>query len=238
MVLYIVCFDLAAPLEAQKHQLRYWLAYLNSILCTASKPIPRHHINSKWRVLIVGTRADAISPNSVSDVTEWKKLFPGLPIISNIYKVSALLDSESTKDLFAVITTECTNLLDMHSKEVPNAYRDLWTALQVVPDFIITQDDISKLHPRWAKWEEKNDQKPLQRALLYLHSIGEIVLFGEGKVCTKPSMISEAMANFISHEHGHDVLVATNINCVRQLMSADNNKYSLHGSFLSSLITF
>jgi hypothetical protein len=83
----------------------------------------------------------------------------------------------------------------------------------------------------------------LLRALKHLHAIGQIVLFGDQKICTKPSVISQLMAKFISPTEVRNglflksdkdpvnLLTKTNIDCILGL-----NKSILHDEI--SLMTF
>ena len=49
-------------------------------------------------------------------------------------------------------------------------------------------------HKRWA------NEPVLKAALKYLHGIGEIVRFSEGRICLKPAHISQTLAKFVAPE--------------------------------------
>ena len=55
MALYLVCYDLAQPMNEQIKQVNYWLNFLNSSLDLPPPPVPE---DSKWNIMIIGTRSD------------------------------------------------------------------------------------------------------------------------------------------------------------------------------------
>ena len=50
---------------------------------------------------------------------------------------------------------------------------------------------------RWA------NERVLKDALEYLHAIGEIVRFSEGRICLKPAQISQTLAKFVAPDEHH-----------------------------------
>lgn len=212
MVLYTICYDLNSSSVEQNKQVQYWLSYLNSILCNA-KPIPATHAAAKWRILLVGTRSDiASSPTPCIDIASYRKAFPVLPIYHSLFAISTLKDKEQSHfgELCETIQSECRRILDTHSKQVPCTHKDLLELLQSSPHHIIKENEIPKLHKRWGK-----DKNTLEASLDHLHSIGEIVRFTEGRVCTKPSIISQILAKFIAPEdhvqESHTTFKKTNV---------------------------
>lgn len=87
---------------------------------------------------------------------------------------------------------------------------------------------VSHLRGRWP-------ESQLLPALHYLHAVGDIVLFQDGSVCTRPSEISDMMAQFISPElvqdqlpyitHGQaEILTTDQVGRMLQL-KADDKRY-------------
>lgn len=195
MVLYLICFDLGASAMEQNKQVEYWLGYLNSILCN-TKAIPPTHATSKWRVILVGTRADLSPFDSAIDVSSYRTVYPVLPLYHMLFSISTKegRNKYQLAELSETIHAECKRILDTHSSKVPCIYRDLLELLQSSPNHIINQNKIPNVHKRWTKESE------LEASLDYLHSVGEIVRFTEGRICIKPSMISQVLAKFIAPE--------------------------------------
>lgn len=213
----MVCFDLSLPPSEQQKQIEYWLNYLNSILYHAlrqfspsSAPTTTNHdVATKWKIIIVGTRADlnkhSTSSSSTNGFVESLSFanYPFLPVHNSIFHISTKKDTSffaSLADLCETIKTECLQILEEHTKHVPCAFQDLRDALQSSSQHILHESDIANIQPRWA------NEPLLAPALDFLQSIGEIVQFGEGRICTKPLVISQVLAKFIcSDEHREQV---------------------------------
>lgn len=194
MVLYTICFDLNAEPIEQLKQVEYWLSYLNSILCNA-KPIPPTHATAKWRIILVGTRADLAEsePKTPANIDNYRKAYPVLPIYHELFTISTKNDGdEQLASLCEALKVECKRILDIHSAAVPCAHKDLLQLVQASPKHIIHESDIPKVQIRW------DIENTLELSLDYLHSIGEVVRFTEGRVCIKPSIISQVLAKFIA----------------------------------------
>jgi len=198
MVIYVICYDLSAEPREQHRQLNYWLCYLNSILCT-SKPIPKTHASSKWKVFIVGTKADKKQPKSVDldDIEKYRAQFPIIPIHHECYHISTIegiqgIQGETLDSLCKAIPSECKRILDTHSNRIPCVVQDLDEFLKLSPKLILHQRDIEQCHKRWEK------DGVMEYPLDYLQSIGNIVRFSEGRICIKPQLISQVLAKFIA----------------------------------------
>lgn len=240
MVLYLVCFNLADPLSEQRKWIDYWLGYLHSLLCATSQPIPSDHALSKWRVILVGTKADRASTsilvptvasalaNSLASIAEesnaldvaiWKRKYSSLPIINEVFPISIIQggDNLMSSRLVSEIKEQVTCILDNHSTLVPYVHHDLWTVLKEINNPFISVESIRHIHKRWS------DPTVLYPSLEYLHSIGEILLFGGGtKVCTQPLKISQGISKFITHTHQQtSYLQDTSIRSIKEVDTED-----------------
>lgn len=233
MVLYLVCFDLGVPIAEQMQQIEYWLSYLQSVLCI-NKSIPQSYIESKWKIMIVGTRADLQPAQSQiihKDTTStYKQQFPDLPLFHDVFCISTNLRSSGgyqLQDLSAEIHRECLHILNNNNKKVPVSYSCLHEILQSSPEFIIRQSDIAAVCTMWS------DEDDLEAALAFLQSIGKLVRFGSGKICIKPSMISQVLAKFVAPEEHvkevHSLFTKTSIPSIFKLTTerANNNRYCI-----------
>lgn len=144
--------------------------------------------------------------------------FPLLPIYQKLFYISSKQESPfftKLNHLSEILKTECLQILDNHTKQVPCAFRDLWSALQSSPHHILHESDISKIQPRWAS------DPQLEHALDFLQAIGYVIRFGEKKLCTKPIIISQVLAKFISSdEHIHQlnpIFQKTNYESIRSI---------------------
>lgn len=192
MVLYLVCFDLSAPINEQRKQIHTWLHYLHSLLSRETYEAV-DLTTAKWRVLIVGTKADLQQEEGFTTTESWQKSFPEMPIFGDIISISTLVNDEKATHLHHIIQQECMKIMDNHSKLVPTAYR---LVLQDIKEInavnnIIQESDIPKHNHSW-----KSDL--LSNALAYLHAIGQIVYFTGGRICTNPEVVPRIMAKINS----------------------------------------
>lgn len=153
--------------------------------------------------------------------------------MEKIFHISTLKNPKSIKSLLKEIKLHCTTLLDKYTNNIPTSYQLLLEDITSVDchNHIMTLQTF-KDSPKGKNWT--SDPDLLMRALHHLHSIGQIVLFGDQLVCTDPSSISRIMAKFISpakvrysllkrdHENV-SLLTETNIVCILGL-----NKRYLH----------
>jgi hypothetical protein len=211
MSLYVLCIDLAAPTGEQRKQILSWLHYLHSILCNHTANSDNNTLaESKWKVLIVGTRSDLQQPSTPVDrlasTTPYQLKFPAIPLVDTLFHISTLRDPSSVELLLAEIQLQCATLLDQHCKMIPNSYKVLLhevTAIEALKH-IISIPSFQESSPN-SKWKQNPDL--MMRALRHLHAIGRIVLFGDQGICTNPSSISQLMAKFISPMEVRDSLL-------------------------------
>lgn len=194
MVIYVICFDLSASPDEQTLQIDSWLSYLNSLLCRETNISP-HHSNAKWKVMIAGTRADKQHPHTIllTSTLSFQQLFPAIPFHDNIYRFSTLHDPKSVKALYKAIVDQCNQIMDAHSNYLPTFYKMLKEDISLHSSPTDSVIAMSSLPTRWKENPEFTNQ-----ALQHLHSIGEIVMFGDDKICTNPEVLSKLMAKFIS----------------------------------------
>lgn len=191
MVLYLVCYDLAASRKEQFKQIYSWLAYLHSLLSSQSE------IKDKWKVIVVGTCSDLQQEGQDINNTElFQSFFPSLPLYNHVFHIT-ILDSLSISTLFTVIARECTSIMNKHSIKVLSEYRYLLDIIRSIPSptHILHKSTILE-HYTAERW--KDGKNIVEGGISFLHSIGEIVKFGDESVCVDPSAISKIMAKFIA----------------------------------------
>jgi hypothetical protein len=214
MSLYILCIDLAAPMAEQRKQILSWLQYLYSILCNHNAGYNNSSSNntlavdSKWKVIIVGTRSDLQQPSvgRLTSTTSYQLKFPAIPLVNKLFHISTLHDPLSVNLLLTEIQLQCATLLDLHCKMIPNSYKVLLHEVTAIEsqNNIISITSFQEFSPN-NQWKKNPDL--LMRALRHLHAIGRIVLFGDKRICTNPSAISQLMAKFISPMEVRDLLL-------------------------------
>lgn len=168
---------------------------------------------------MAGTRSDLQKDGfDITDTKVWQKQFPEVPMVNNIISISTKQNQESARQLFSVIETECTKIMDAHCKITPSAYKELLKDIKSIPstNHIINLSDILAYNTKWQR-----EEALLHRALRYLHAIGLIVFFTGDKVCTKPEVISQIMAKFISPQEVRNKLLWDNENQVKLLTQTD-----------------
>lgn len=195
---YVVCFDLSAPVNDQRRQISTWLQYLNSLLTinntTSSVPVST---NPSCSIILVGTKADLMGDkNVIKNARAYQQSFPSLHFVEKVHHISTLYNQASVRDLIVDIEGQCSRIMNEHTNLIPLSYQRLLkdissiesaspilpiTAIQSVPN---------------TKW--KKNPGLMKRGLTHLHSVGEIALFGEDKICKRPEEVSRLMAKFIS----------------------------------------
>src|SRR5271163_1772455 len=85
MVIYIVCYDFSASQEVRNEQRAYWLNFLQSTLSAPSST------NSKWQVLVTGTKSDKSDSHkdSYDPIPSWQQNWPNLPFHKQHFIVSS-----------------------------------------------------------------------------------------------------------------------------------------------------
>lgn len=148
----------------------------------------------KWKVIIAGTRADKQHPQTISlkSTQSFQQKFPSLPLTNQIFHFSALHNPKSVKALFEEIVNQCDSIMNSHTKLIPTYYAALNKNISSLGE----KDPIINISSLPKKW--KDSPEMTQRALHHLHSIGEIVIFGKDRICTRPEIISNLLAKFIS----------------------------------------
>jgi hypothetical protein len=155
---------------------------------------------------------------SLTNTTTIQHLFPSIPLVDHIYHISTLYDPESAKALLQELDTQCTLIMNTHSKFIPSPYRDLLEEITSMnsSNAIILTSVIQEL-PKWTK-----NPGLMFRALTFLHSVGAIALLGGGeRVCVRPHEISRVLAKFISPARVRDSLLLSEMNQV-MLLSTDD----------------
>jgi hypothetical protein len=225
MSLYVLCIDLAALPNEQRKQIQSWIQYLYSILCNHNDNSKAKSVdNRKWKVIIVGTRADlqqSTPEERLESTTAYQVRFPSIPLVDVIFHVSTLDKPASVDSLIAEINSQCTTLLNRHAK-IPSSYKELLREVTAMesPNHIITISSIQD-SAHGKRWKENPGL--MMRALRHLHAIGQIVLFGDQMICAKPSEISKLMAKFISPVKVRDSLLLSDDDRVNLLTKTDIN---------------
>lgn len=190
-----MCFDLSDELQGQINQIKYWLDYLNSFFCINSETSQK----SKWRVILVGTRADlSLQANSqplvaANPILQWQQTWASLPLHHEIIFTSQTSTS-SIDYLLDVVKLTCKEIMSKFATQVPTGFVSILKVLQLHTQSgrpFIRVDKLDQLIP--------NNQH-LQVGLQYLHAVGDIVMLPNGLICTDPSYVSQLMSNFISPE--------------------------------------
>lgn len=97
--------------------------------------------------------------------------------------------------------------MNEHMNLIPRSYQQLLKDISSVQSSssILLVSSIQLLpNTRW-----KDNVDLMKRGLTHLHSIGEIVLFGEDKICNRPEEVSRLMAKFISPTEVRNVLLCS-----------------------------
>lgn len=203
MVTYLVCFDLAASLQEQMDQVRYWMDFLNSSL-----PIPARstsEADEKWTIILVGLRSDLLAKGSSmlqqKHLNAWRRKWPRLPIFSHMFMVSSIASVESVNCLLESVRMQCDKLFSKHCVLIPTSYRRILTSIQSPTDNVndingslLKKDELFQLHSFGM------DASSFEVVLQYLHAIGRIVLLSNEIVCTNASMVPQIAAKFVSPE--------------------------------------
>lgn len=221
MVLYIVCFDLAAPPDEQRRQIESWLSYLNSLLCHNNSIRLSNQKDgsvSEWKIIIAGTRSDQKHPQTtlLQSTSPFQQKFLSLPLHDTMFYFSTFHDPKSVKVIFKEIVQQCKLIMDHHSKLLPTFYttvKNNISASSSSSNYII---DMLSILPK-----SKENVELTNQALQHLHAIGEIVMFGKDKVCTNPEVISKLMAKFISPAEVRTKLLWEDHKCVSLLKKHD-----------------
>lgn len=196
LIVYLVCFDLAAEASEQLLQIKYWLDYLHSFLS-------ENNVREKWRIMLVGLRSDLEKSNNNSPrptsrfksaIASWQQTWPELPIFSDVFVTSK--ETSSTIDrLWVSVYSECQQIMSEFTSQIPTSYllllQHLGERVKVKGRPFLTVEELRGSFP----------ENQLMPALRYLHAVGDIVLLQDGLLCTDPSAVSKMMANFISPEN-------------------------------------
>lgn len=195
LALYVVCFDLSASVNEQRRQISTWLHYLNSLLQLKETPSSSILPTS---IILVGTKADKMAEKQViiNNTEVYQQSFPSLHFLDKVHYISTLYDPTSARNLIVDIENQCANIMNEHAKDIPRSYRQLLkdiTSMQFSNPLIPISSIQSLPNTKWS-----DDLELMKRGLAHLHSIGEIVMFGDEMICTKPQDVSRLLAKFIS----------------------------------------
>jgi hypothetical protein len=194
MVAYLICFDLSKSLDEQSKQLKFWLKFLNSAL-----PLPQSNSTvidtAKWIIILVGLKSDCQESPELrfNSLDAWRRQFPRLPILPQLFYVSALKSEASVMELKAAIERECERIFSNHTAMIPTTYRTILQELQSPHNHpSIHQDELLTRYPNIL---EKAD---FRVALQYLHAIGRIVVLKSGRVYPDAKIATHTAAKFVS----------------------------------------
>lgn len=224
MVIYIVCYNQEDEQNDQLSQIMFWLQFLNSAISHSSLSSSSSRSSSKWKVMIVGLRADAkhLSSRSFKQaIGAWQKQFK-LPLYKEIFSVSSLTSSESVNRLLQKVEEVCEQIFQSLPIRIPSSYRDLlgWIESYNKSTVHSHQQDqhdyqenhhhqyfisINDLHSKYLSTNASFGAGTIsagmmERILRFLHAIGHVVLVDKRTVCTNPAVIPKIVANFISPE--------------------------------------
>jgi hypothetical protein len=200
MVVYIVCYDLSASPELQSEQLSYWLNFLHSNLYGSPEG------QSKWQVIIVGTKDDKSQQKHLVDpIATWQAQWPSLPLHKQYFVVSSH-QMQGLKELMKALTDVCNTIFKKHTLAIPRTYKRLARSIESIPpDCCIVPISLVKA----AHWDEQDNHNRFSLAMKYLHSIGRIIVLGQALVCTSPQIIPKITAEFISPVEVRSKLLVT-----------------------------
>lgn len=208
MVVYLVCMDLSKSTDEQHQQLSYWLEFLNSSL---SPYLGQNSSLSKWKILIVGLRADksSVAPGHTMPCESWQREWPQLPIANEMLAISTHASLESVRRLLEVVKVVCNNIFNLHSVRIPTTYRVLLHSIKTHNSVhhgsstlqLLSTDDLVDGWNAISLSPSTEADLSLNIALKYLHAIGHIVLLPNKRICADPAQVPRIAAKFISPDH-------------------------------------
>jgi hypothetical protein len=195
MIVIIVCFSLAVPVDDQCKQIAYWLNFLNSSLS-----LPPLSSTPKWSIILAGVREDeqqdlSIIQNPIT-IQSWKTKWSQLPIYPKVFSVSSLKSTESVQILLQCVEAECGRIFNKNATQIPSSYQafllELKNTAKTTP--LISWNEL------FAKFssEMKMTEMSFKTMLQYLQAIGRIVWLPNGTVFTDPTIAPKIAAKFIS----------------------------------------
>lgn len=206
MVIYILCYDVGSTLETQKHQVAYWLNFLNSTspLSPSSQPLA-----TKWHIMITGLRADLRHDKAIGEfhqqalLSSLKAQWKCLPIYNQLFIVSSLKSKQSVKMLLQAVEAQCKQIFEAHPLKIPTEYRNALQIMQSIPDdqaLLSVEELRSKYLPRLTI-------ESATTLLQYFHAIGRVICMTGGLVFTKPQLAPKMAAKFVSPKEVQDLLL-------------------------------
>jgi hypothetical protein len=237
MVAYLICFDLSKPLDEQCEQLGFWFNFLNSAL-----PLPESNItfNDKWVIIPVGLKLDCKeSPEQQFNFLEaWTQQFPRLPILPQLFHVSAITSEASVMQLKVAIEEQCGRIFSKYTAMIPTAYRKILQELQSLHEHSsIHQDKIVK------QYSGKLQEDDFRVALKYLHAIGRIVVLKSGRVYPDARIATQTVAKFVSPaEVRRSLLIPDQVQILDQdqvgyLLNINRSKKKYHHLFTAASLS-
>lgn len=186
MTEYMICYDLAAPLQVQEVQISYWLNFLSTILPAYYSTSHNSISDLKFEIILVGLREDqrrlSDAKETEEDILEWLTTWNHLPINSKLSVVSALTSTKSVKQLLSFVEGNCKQIMDQHSI-APAPHQKLLQAIQKRKGEVLASWE--DLYNEFGK-DYEEDKSIFLEILKYLQAVGRIVLFSNGMVCTDP----------------------------------------------------
>lgn len=247
MVIYLVCFDLSAPLQQQRDQIFYWLQFLNSSVPPQNQPLS----NNNWRVMVIGLKSDRLPVDSPSLISaeylqNWQSKWKNIPLFTqHLFQVSSLHSPKSVGFLLQSITEVCFQIFEQHTVLIPSSARNILQLLQSLH----TGNVLIPFHELYHHLKDKckRDIQSFELALHHLHSIGRILFLQNGIVCTTPTLIPKMLAKFISPaevqnqlcvNYSVHILTQEQIGVVLQIDSNETRYFTLLCFYLNNFSLF
>jgi len=207
MVVYVLCFDLSQPIDAQRAQVQYWLDFLNSAL--SLPPVTsKYSGNSNWVIMLIGVKSDLQQIPACSlqqqHLETWQQSFPRLPLFPNLFHVSSK-SSTGINDLLNTIESECIRIFSKHTTLIPASYCAIIKDLKTIQGkSAVHQNEL------FCKYSHGLTPEDFNVAMQYLHAIGRLVVLKKSKlIFPDPSIATQTAAKFVSPEEVRARLLGT-----------------------------
>ncbi len=243
MVIYLVCFDLSAPVDQQQEQIFYWLHFIHSSVPN----LPQIHTTPdndlrNCRVMVIGLKSDLSKGGdtlTTEIISSWQSQVPNLPLYHNeLFNVSSTTSKESVQKLLKSVEDVCSKIFDRYSVLIPTSFRDLLLTVKNFNSSTANNNQLTHSNPLLFPVNSLHklvhspmDMPSFKHALQYLHTIGRVVFLQNGLVCAEPTVIPKLLAKFICPLEvrkrilsKHDVQILTHKEIGAVLQIANNEK--------------